>query len=106
MSDLLPDLIVFGALLALLGVLTWLRGVVRRRGSAGSALQGALVAFEHSMRVTSYEAHQEIRAQAQRRAPALSPDDPRWNGLAMLRQGATGPARLRPIARLRHWWRR
>ncbi|MCC9310151.1 hypothetical protein LN042_24295 [Kitasatospora sp. RB6PN24] len=106
MSDVLPDLIVLGALLAVAAVLTRLRGAVRRRGSAASALQGALTAYEHAVRVTSYEAHQEIRAQAQRQVPVLSPDDPRWNGLAVLRGAGARPARLRPVARLRRWWRR
>jgi hypothetical protein len=98
MSDWLPDLVVVAALSAVGVTLGWLRGVVRRRGSAGSALQGALAAYEESMRTTSYAAHQEARAQANRRAPALAPDDPRWSGLAALR--------TKPRPRRRGWWRR
>jgi hypothetical protein len=76
--DLVPYLIVFGCLIAVMGFFTWLKGLMRRRGLAGSALRDALASYEEAMRITSHESHIEIRAQAERQAPIASPDDPRW----------------------------
>ncbi|MFI0910903.1 hypothetical protein [Streptomyces abikoensis] len=75
MSDVVPYLVLAGCLAVVMGSLTWLKGVLRRRGIAGSAVRGALASFEEAMRITSHDSHHEIRAQADRRAPVLSPGD-------------------------------
>ncbi|MEU0808947.1 hypothetical protein [Streptomyces sp. NPDC005970] len=75
MDALLPLAIVFGVLAAVLGGFVWLASRIRRRGLAGGAMSGALASYEEAFRVTSHEAHYEIRAQAERKAPILSPDD-------------------------------
>lgn len=74
MEGWLPYVIVFGFFAAVLGFLTWLARVIRRRGSAGGGAGAALAAYEEAFRATSHAAYQEIRAQAERKAPAGSPD--------------------------------
>ncbi|MEU3726592.1 hypothetical protein [Streptomyces sp. NPDC031705] len=78
MDDVLPLLAIFGGLGAIVLGLTALARRVRARGSSGAAIGAALASWEEAYRVTSYEAHHEIRAQAERQAPALSPDGP-WH---------------------------
>lgn len=73
MSEMVPYLIVFGCLVSVVGFFTWLKGVVRRRGLAGTAVTGALASYEEAMRTTAHDSHVEVRAQADRRAPILSP---------------------------------
>ncbi|MBO8193901.1 hypothetical protein ITI46_19855, partial [Streptomyces oryzae] len=75
MDALLPFLVVFAVLAAVLGSFTWLASHIRRRGPAGGAMSSALASFEEGFRITAHEAHHEIRAQTQRKAPLLSPDD-------------------------------
>lgn len=88
MGDVVPYLAVFGCLVAVMGFFTWLKGVVRRRGAAGSAMRGALAAYEEAMRVTSYDSHHEVRVAADRRADVGGPGDPLLPGA-----GAGGPRR-------------
>ncbi|WP_181788881.1 hypothetical protein [Streptomyces phytophilus] len=76
MGDVVPYLVLAGCLLAVTGFLTWLKNVLRRRGQAGSAMLGALAAYEEAMRVTAHDSHHEVRAQADRKAPAGTPGDP------------------------------
>jgi hypothetical protein len=76
MDALLPFLILLGALAVVLGFFAWLAVRVRRRGLAGGAMSAALASYEEAFRVTSHEAHIEIRAQAERKAPILLPDGP------------------------------
>lgn len=76
MDDLLGCLIVAAALAVVMGVFAWLARVIRRRGVAGHAVAAALASYEEAFRVTSYEAHQEIRTQAERKVPFESPDGP------------------------------
>ncbi|AUH39002.1 hypothetical protein [Streptomyces sp. CMB-StM0423] len=77
MGEVVPYLVVGGCLLAVTGFLTWVKGVVRRRGLAGSAMRGALAAYEEAMRVTAHDSHHEVRAAAERQVPAGTPGDPR-----------------------------
>ncbi|WP_327174782.1 hypothetical protein OG599_05365 [Streptomyces sp. NBC_01335] len=77
MGVLLPLLIVAGCLAAVMGLLGLLAARVRRRGTAGAAIGAALASYEEAFRTTSYAAHQEIRAQADRQAPLPSPDGDR-----------------------------
>ena len=58
---------------AVLGFFTWLAAVVRRRGLAGAAVRGALIAHDEVFHVTAHEAAYEIRAQAERKVPVVSP---------------------------------
>ncbi|MEV4430887.1 hypothetical protein ACN9M0_37300 [Streptomyces sp. R-07] len=70
-------LVLVGALAGVMGLFTWLAAHVRRRGGAGAGIAAALAAHDEAFRVTAYESHYEIQAQASRKAPLLSPDD-RW----------------------------
>ncbi|MEU3460661.1 hypothetical protein ABZ721_11980 [Streptomyces sp. NPDC006733] len=76
MGGLLPFLIAAGCLGAIMGFLWWVAAVARRRGVAGTAFAGALAAYNEAYRITSYESHCELRAQADRKSPVRSPDDP------------------------------
>ncbi|MGW5213881.1 hypothetical protein ACWEQO_22425 [Streptomyces sp. NPDC004051] len=75
MDALMPFLILAGSLAAVLGFFAWLAARIRRRGLAGGAMSAAMASYEEAFRITAHEAHVEIRAQAERRAPILSPDD-------------------------------
>jgi hypothetical protein len=93
MSDLLPLLVLAGALAVVMAVFRWLASHVRRRGTAGAAISAALASYDEAFRVTAHDAHHEIRAQAERKAPLLSPDRP-WES------GRPGPPALeRPRTR-------
>ncbi|GAA2648147.1 hypothetical protein [Streptomyces vastus] len=75
MGAFLPFLILTCGLAAVLGFFAWLAARIRRRGLAGGAMSAALASYEEAFRITAHEAHIEIRAQAERKAPILSPDD-------------------------------
>ncbi|MDT7839710.1 hypothetical protein [Streptomyces justiciae] len=75
MDAFMPYLILIGGLVAALGFFTWLASRIRRRGLAGGAMSAALASYEEAFRITAHESHVEIAAQAERRAPLLSPDD-------------------------------
>ncbi|MHA7961866.1 hypothetical protein ACX9I7_29400 [Streptomyces sp. L500] len=77
MGALLPLLVIFGGFAAVLAGFVWLAFHVRRRGTAGAAVTAALASWEEAYRVTSHEAYWEIKAQAERQSPVLSPDG-RW----------------------------
>ncbi|MGW1847095.1 hypothetical protein [Streptomyces sp. NPDC001966] len=70
-----PFLILIGCLATVLGFFAWPAARIRRRGLAGGAMGAALASYEEAFRITAHEAHIEIRAQAERKAPILSPDD-------------------------------
>ncbi|MFF6786658.1 hypothetical protein [Streptomyces sp. NPDC012510] len=86
MDAFLPFLMSMGGFAAVLGFFVWLAVRIRRRGLAGGAISAALASYEEAFRVTAHESHVEIRAQAERRAPLLSPDDHWGRG-----PGGTGP---------------
>ncbi|CAM5608947.1 hypothetical protein STENM36S_05625 [Streptomyces tendae] len=95
MDALLPFVLLAGGLAAVLGSFTWLASRVRRRGAAGGAVGAALASYEEAFRATAYESHVEIRAQAERRSPLLSPDDDwRRAPAAVDRAGAEAGRRL------------
>ncbi|MEV8227490.1 hypothetical protein AB0P41_15805 [Streptomyces sp. NPDC079167] len=98
MSDLLPLLVLAGALAAVMGLFWWLASRVRRRGTAGAAISAALASYDEAFRVTAHDAHHEIRAQAERKAPLLSPDRPWESG----RGGPPSGGRPRSRRPLRH----
>ncbi|WP_262698158.1 MULTISPECIES: hypothetical protein [Streptomyces] len=109
MSELLPYLIVAGVLAALMGFLGWVASLARRRGATGAALRAALASHDEAFRVTAYDSHQEIVAQAERKAPTLSPDG-KWtpsHTLASAPGRRTSGPRARPrLGLLRRWGRR
>ncbi|WP_392972643.1 hypothetical protein [Streptomyces sp. LN245] len=75
MDALVPFVVMFGGLAAVLGLFVWLAARVRARGLAGGAVNAALASYEEAFRATSHAAHVEIQAQKERKAPVLSPDD-------------------------------
>ncbi|MEV4976489.1 hypothetical protein [Streptomyces scopuliridis] len=89
MDVFLPLLILVGGLAAVLGFFTWLASRIRRRGLAGGAMSAALASYEEAFRITAHESHVEIRAQAERKAPILSPDDHWGRGPGESRQADT-----------------
>lgn len=74
MDALLPYFALAGYVAAVMAAFTWLALRIRRRGTAGGGLGGALAAYEEAFRTTSHAAHYEIRAQADRKTPTGSPD--------------------------------
>ncbi|MFF4357950.1 hypothetical protein [Streptomyces sp. NPDC001604] len=74
MDALTPCLIVTAGLVVVTAAFTGLALRIRRRGTAGGGLGGALAAYEEAFRTTSHAAHHEIRAQADRKTPDGSPD--------------------------------
>ncbi|MDX3364961.1 hypothetical protein PV387_02785 [Streptomyces sp. ME02-6987-2C] len=111
MDALLPFVLLAGGLAAVLGSFTWLASRVRRRGLAGGAMGAALASYEEAFRTTAYASHVEIRAQAERRSPLLSPDDWRWAPAAPDGTGAeAGRTASRGSSRSRRgrarWFRR
>ena len=74
MDALLPYFALAGFLAVVMAAFTGLALRIRRRGTAGGGLGGALAAYEEAFRATSHAAHHEIRAQADRRTPTGSPD--------------------------------
>ncbi|MEV7070170.1 hypothetical protein ACIQJT_07680 [Streptomyces sp. NPDC091972] len=75
MGHVVPLLIVLGALAVVLGLFTALAGHVRRRGTAGGGLRGALAAHDEAFHGTAADSYHEIQVQTDRKAPL--PDD-RW----------------------------
>jgi len=74
MDALLPYLVLAAGVAVVMAAFTLLALRIRRRGTAGGGLGGALAAYEEAFRATSHAAHHEIRAQADRRTPTGSPD--------------------------------
>ncbi|MGV9691764.1 hypothetical protein ACWDUX_21975 [Streptomyces sp. NPDC003444] len=98
MDDYLPLFVIGAALAGTVGLLARLAVVVRRRGTAGAAIGAAMAAHDEAFRVTAHESYHEIRAQAERKAPVLSPDGP-WGGVEPLPRHRDGhrPRRARRI---------
>lgn len=103
MSDVVPYLVLTGCLAVVMGFFTWLAVLARRRGSAGSAVRAALASYEEGMRITAHDAHHEVRAQADRQAPVVSPGSPAWGVRRDTGPSRTNrPGRRRPaVGRLR-----
>ncbi|MBU6531499.1 hypothetical protein [Streptomyces mayonensis] len=94
MDALLPYVILAGGLAAVLGLFIWLASRIRRRGLSGGAASGALAAYEEAFRVTAHQAHVEVRAQADRRAPLPSPDGHGGRSPDSGAEGGTGTRRV------------
>ncbi|MFI8516966.1 hypothetical protein ACIGEZ_03910 [Streptomyces sp. NPDC085481] len=98
MTDFLPLLVTAAALAGVLGLLTRLAVVVRRRGTAGAAITAAMAAHDEAFRITAHESYVEVQAQAERKAPLLSPDGP-WRKRAPLPPRPRRPRLLTRVAR-------
>ncbi|KOX21223.1 hypothetical protein ADL06_25950 [Streptomyces sp. NRRL F-6491] len=99
----MPLRVIGAALAGTVGLPARLAVVVRRRGTAGAAIGAATAARDEAFRVTAHESYHEIRAQAERKAPVLSPDGP-WGGSAPLprhREGHRPHRKNRPGRRSR-----
>jgi len=75
MGQLLPLLIVLAVFTVVLGLFVALARHIRRRGTAGGALRGALAAHDEAFHGTAADSYYEIQVQTDRKAPL--PDD-RW----------------------------
>ncbi len=52
----------------------------RRRGTAGSAIAGAMAAYDEGMHGSAHDAFVELQRQDERAKPALAPDRPTSGG--------------------------
>jgi hypothetical protein len=67
-------LVFLGGLVVVLAGLTWFAVWAKRRGH-GSAVAGALAAYDEAYRPTAHQSHHELRVAADRKAEIGSPDD-------------------------------
>ena len=74
MTELLIAVVVVALLAAALGALVLLAGRARRRGTAGSAIAGAMAAYDEGMHGTAHDAFVEMQEAAERVKPAEAPD--------------------------------
>lgn len=70
MSFVIGLLALAGVALGLVGLARW----SRRRGTAGSAIAGAMAAYDEGMHGTAYDAFVEQQEQERRPIPIESPD--------------------------------
>ena len=73
--------VVGGAAVIILG-LAWIAHRARSGGVAGAALAGAMAAYSEAGHTTAYEAHMEMRAQADHVASSEAPEDLEPSGSA------------------------
>jgi len=76
MPDVLIAFTIVGALAAAMGALVWLAARARRRGTAGSAIAGAMAAYDEGMHGTAHDAFVEVQEQDRRVTPIESPNQP------------------------------
>jgi|1185.fasta_scaffold346409_2 hypothetical protein len=74
MDAVLAGVVVVG-LAVVMVALAWLARRARRRGTAGSALAGAMSAYDEAMHGTAHDAFVEVQAQEERGAEAGSRAD-------------------------------
>lgn len=99
----MPYLVFVACLSAVVGSFAWLAVLMRRRGVAGAAMCAGLAAHDEAFRVTAYDSHYEIQAQAERKSPMLSPGV-RWGRDASAppyRKASTEPGTRGPLHRTR-----
>ena len=75
MTEVLPVIAVVGGLAGVLAGLALLAARARRRGTAGSAIAGAMAAYDEAFHGTAHDSYVEVQAQAERTAPIPSPDN-------------------------------
>ncbi|MFF0294632.1 hypothetical protein ACFYS8_35630 [Kitasatospora sp. NPDC004615] len=101
---MLPYLITLAVLAGVLTLLGLAGQALRRHRGAAAAVGGMLAAYEEAVRGTSYAAHAELLAEADRKAPVEVPGG-RFEGRALLSDRAARPARGR-WRTVRAWWQR
>ena len=74
MTELLIAVVVVALLAAALGALVLLAGHARRRGTAGSAIAGAMAAYDEGMHSTAHDAFVSVQEQDRRVTPVEAPD--------------------------------
>lgn len=75
MSELVTAIFVILAIAAAMVGLAFLATRARRRGTAGSAIAGAMAAYDEGMHGTAHDAFVEVQEQERRPAPIESPDN-------------------------------
>ncbi|WKX09323.1 hypothetical protein [Streptomyces sp. NL15-2K] len=70
MDQLLPLLMVIAFLAVVLGFFTWLARHIRRRGTAGGALRGAMAAYDEAFHGTAADSYYEMQVQAEGARPS------------------------------------
>lgn len=74
MPDLLTAVVVIVVIAAAMVGLAALATRARRRGTAGSAIAGAMAAYDEGMHATAHDAFVEMAQQVDRPAPIAAPD--------------------------------
>jgi len=77
MTELLIAVVVVALLAAAMGALVLLAGRARRRGTAGSAIAGAMAAYDEGMHGTAHDAFVSVQEQHRRATPVEAPHPPR-----------------------------
>ena len=75
MSIVIAVALTVAALAIVGGVLIWLVRRARRGGVVGSAIAGAMAAYDEAMHSTAHDQYVEIQQQAHRTIPIPAPDD-------------------------------
>ena len=66
MAEVLTAIAVLLAIAVFMAGLVWLAARVRRRGTAGAAIAGAMAAYDEGMHGTAYDAFVEVQAEDDR----------------------------------------
>lgn len=70
----MPALVVIG-IVAVMALLIWLASRALRRGTAGSAIAGAMAAYDEAFHSTAHDTYVEVQQQKDRTRPIPAPDD-------------------------------
>ena len=77
MSEVVVAIVVVALIGGAMGALVWLAGRARRRGTAGSAIAGAMAAYDEGMHGTAHDAFVSVQEQDRRVNPVEAPDPSR-----------------------------
>ena len=78
MSDIFSAFTAIGGIGIVMAGLAWVAHRARRRGAAGSAIAGAMAAYNEAFNATAYDAFVEV--EAQQAVPIPAPDNRAANG--------------------------
>ncbi|CAN5316343.1 hypothetical protein BH09ACT5_BH09ACT5_01160 [soil metagenome] len=76
MAEIVTAIVVIALIAAAMVGLVLLAGRARRRGTAGSAIAGAMAAYDEGMHGTAHDAFVEMQEQDERVKPVEAPDRP------------------------------
>ena len=76
MAELVTAVVVVAIIAAAMVGLALLAARARRRGTAGSAIAGAMAAYDEGMHGTAHDAFVEMQEAAERVKPVEAPDRP------------------------------